>query len=334
MASPIHDRLARTLSTLETIFAAGDPKALEVVEATRARLQTHTYGKYEIGLLNAIARERAAVEMIFGPAISIPTNNGKRSLDAVSVQKANGRSHDVVISNVAGQGLTQTAAATAALAQQLPFLKTIILIGIAAGQPDIENDERDVCLGDIVIGETIIQYDHVKRIAEDEIECRGTNLATPSPSLLSVARSLKAEFEIQGALPWSWELLMAPAGVASHTFARPSQERDPQAALRTYKVPTLNRSGSDRPHIHIGKIGSANMLLKDGVYRDKLHEEHGTIAYEMEGAGVAIAAPMFDAQYIVVRGVCDYGDSTKDDVWQRYSALGAAAVAKQILIKL
>jgi hypothetical protein len=34
---------------------------------------------------------------------------------------------------------------------------------------------------------------------------------------------------------------------------------------------------------------------------------------------------------IVIRGICDYADAHKNDVWQKYAATTAAAFAKELL---
>jgi nucleoside phosphorylase len=34
---------------------------------------------------------------------------------------------------------------------------------------------------------------------------------------------------------------------------------------------------------------------------------------------------------LVIRGICDYADSHKNDVWHRYAAVTAAAYAKEFL---
>lgn len=46
----------------------------------------------------------------------------------------------------------------------------------------------------------------------------------------------------------------------------------------------------------------------------------------MEAAGL-----MNDFPCLVIRGICDYGDSHKNDRWQRYAAATAAAYAKEFL---
>ena len=49
----------------------------------------------------------------------------------------------------------------------------------------------------------------------------------------------------------------------------------------------------------------------------------------MEAAGL-----MNQFSCIVIRGICDYADSYKNDVWQEYAALTAAAFAKELLLYL
>jgi nucleoside phosphorylase len=78
-------------------------------------------------------------------------NAGRTTLGAALVKKDNGYTQHVVIANVTDQGLSQTAAAAASLSQQLPLVRSMILVGIAAGQPDANDPEDDVRLGDVVV---------------------------------------------------------------------------------------------------------------------------------------------------------------------------------------
>jgi nucleoside phosphorylase len=85
------------------------------------------------------------------------------------------------------------------------------------------------------------------------------------------------------------------------------------------------------PRIHRGLIGSANVLLKDAQYRDELRDRLGVRAIEMEGSGVADGAWLDGVGYLVIRGICDYCDGNKNDLWQGYAALAAAAYARAVL---
>jgi nucleoside phosphorylase len=331
---PLGEYVRRAIDQLAELFPPGDAAELDKLEAIRQRLQVHVFGGYETAVLNAIPREFAAVQVTFGPLRKIAVNGGRNSLDVCLIEKSNGHEREIVVAGVTGQGLSQTAAAAASVAHHLPFLRSIILVGIAAGQPDLSSEERDVWLGDIVISESVVQYDHVKREDAGRMTCRGTKLTSPSPELLACARNLIAEMEIPGRNPWSWEKEIVTASQDAPRLARPEPATDPNMALRTYSIPGVHRVARDRPRVQIGTIASANTLLKDERYRDALAKEHRALAYEMEGAGLAISAPIFDAQYLIVRGICDYADMRKNDEWQPYAALAAASFAKSVLINL
>lgn len=78
--------------------------------------------------------------------------------------------------------------------------------------------------------------------------------------------------------------------------------------------------------VHIGKIASADRVMKSASHRDKLAETKEVIAFEMESAGVCDNFPC-----ITIKGVSDYADSHKDSKWQSYAAANAAAAAKTFL---
>ncbi|KAK6348117.1 hypothetical protein TWF718_005932 [Orbilia javanica] len=76
------------------------------------------------------------------------------------------------------------------------------------------------------------------------------------------------------------------------------------------------------PSVHIGKIASADTVMRSGVHRDKLAEIESVIGFEMEGAGV-----WGQENCVIIKGVSDYADSHKNKTWQPYAAATAAAAA-------
>lgn len=81
----------------------------------------------------------------------------------------------------------------------------------------------------------------------------------------------------------------------------------------------------------MGKIGSGNMLLRDAQRREELRIRHGLVAIEMEGAGIGDASWQLNGRFLIIRGVSDYCDSHKTDLWQGYAAAAAAAVARALI---
>ena len=78
--------------------------------------------------------------------------------------------------------------------------------------------------------------------------------------------------------------------------------------------------------VHYGLIASADQLMKDAIARDRLIKEHDILYFEIEAAGLINNFPC-----VVIRGICDYSDSHKNDAWQGYAAVTAASYAKELL---
>jgi nucleoside phosphorylase len=77
---------------------------------------------------------------------------------------------------------------------------------------------------------------------------------------------------------------------------------------------------------HIGKVASADTVMKSGEHRDKIVREESVIGFEMEGPGVSD-----NVSCIIIKGVCDYADSHKSKTWQAYAAATGASAAKAFL---
>lgn len=89
-----------------------------------------------------------------------------------------------------------------------------------------------------------------------------------------------------------------------------------------------------QPRVFTGIVGSANIVLKDSGKRDALRDQHSVKAIEMEGSGVADAAWQLSRGFLVVRGICDYCDTHKNDVWQEYAAAVAAAYTRGLIASM
>jgi hypothetical protein len=63
--------------------------------------------------------------------------------------------------------------------------------------------------------------------------------------------------------------------------------------------------------------------------RDKIGAQcNGALCVEMEAAGVDA-----NRQCLVIRGISDYADSHKNDLWKSYAAGNAAAFTRELLLK-
>lgn len=308
-----------------------DPRERGAITAEVARAHVKLYGKIRYAIINAIPHEFASTIAVFGNAevMPHPTRRSVR-IEYITLNDRLGEPFYVAIAGTTGPGIAQAATATALIKSKCEHVRKVILVGIAAGQENLVDKEKDIRLGDVIVGDKMIQYDYVKR-TDGKFELRGNNLSPGDKQLLNAVDRLLSLQEHKGTAssvkPWDKYI---DRGIATIRSAdRPLE--DPNTRLRKYVKGLVYERSENRPHVHVGTIGSACTLLKDAEYRDSLSVNHGTIAYEMEGAGVAVASSMIDIGYLNVRGICDYGDTRKSDDWQTYASVCAAAVARAIL---
>jgi nucleoside phosphorylase len=204
-----------------------------------------------------------------------------------------------------------------------------LMVGIGGGVPS----SVDIRLGDIVVSHPdagsngVIPYDHGKAIAGGEFE--QTRTVNKPPEIL-----LKA-------IPHLGSHQICDSRMR-HSLKYPGQEKD-KLFQATYdhsmesendqcdkcdKRRLLKRSPrpTSEPRVHYGRIASGNRVMKDGRARDKIAKEHKIICFEMEASGL-----MDHWRCLVIRGICDYADSHKNEHWQNYAAGTAAAYAKKLL---
>ncbi|KKO99136.1 hypothetical protein THAR02_08748 [Trichoderma harzianum] len=84
--------------------------------------------------------------------------------------------------------------------------------------------------------------------------------------------------------------------------------------------------GSQAFKIYFGRIASADIVVTNGLERDKVSSQERVIGFDVNGFGDWENLPC-----IFIKGVCDYADGHKDDSWQNYAAATAAAAAKAFL---
>jgi len=51
----------------------------------------------------------------------------------------------------------------------------------------------------------------------------------------------------------------------------------------------------------------------------------------MEGSGIADATWNFEVGYLIIRGICDYCDENKNDIWQKYASIAASVYTRALL---
>jgi nucleoside phosphorylase len=263
--------------------------------------------------------------------------------------------HNVVIARLPMAGNCFAATVVAQLRNTYPRLRFGLLVGIGGGVPT-STDEGPIRLGHVVVSQPVgqhsgaVQYDHGK--AEANKFVRKGYLAPPPHVLLNAA--LEAQVHRLG---------MSTDPLAAHLnridtskprlrhFKRPKADQDylyepgyihldREKSCKLCGCDTSKRvirdaedsdddsicdNDDDWVVIHRGTIASGEVVMRDGLQRDALAQEHEILCFEMEAAGA-----LNDFPCLVIRGISDYSDSHKNDKWHGYAAAVAAAYAREL----
>ena len=109
---------------------------------------------------------------------------------------------------------------------------------------------------------------------------------------------------------------------------------DPRVINRLFASHAGPSSVEVEHDVHIGSMASGSFVVKDGSYmRSLLDKTSKLLALDMESYGVASAAKMCSTMrrpvsWLVVKGVADYGNSSKADDWHDYCCFVSARFAR------
>jgi nucleoside phosphorylase len=249
--------------------------------------------------------------------------------------------HNVVLACLpAGQIGTNSAAVVATRMQsKFPSLRIGLMVGIGGGVPSAGADIR---LGDVVISQPyathggVVQYDFGKTGGGGRLTPIGFLNMPPTVLLNAISKQRSNHYIDQNALSMHLSNFKRLPQF-SHDGA--GEDVLYEASYNHIGGPTCDRCRKDKtvertPRscqemvIHYGTIASGNQVMKDGITRDRLSVElGGVLCFEMEAAGLMNSFPC-----LVIRGICDYADSHKNERWQPYAAAAAAACAKEVLL--
>ncbi|GIJ48485.1 hypothetical protein Val02_53710 [Virgisporangium aliadipatigenens] len=242
------------------------------------------------------------------------------------------RQHRVVLTTMPRDDTRNAAATCTDMLRTFPGIRCVVLAGVAGGVPSLRRPDRHVRLGDVVVAvDGIVDYGHVRLrdgIAEPRRPVTGVSM-----DLVRAVRRLQVESYDDNSGRWiSW---LTPArDQPMATFRRPPPETDLlvfRGRAVPHPPPAQTGHVEGLPKIHYGKIGCADVLMLDEERRDNLAARHDLLAFEMEAAGVAASAASHGIGWFTVRGIVDYCDRAKNDVWHPYASLTAAAYVRAML---
>ncbi|GKZ32775.1 hypothetical protein AbraIFM66950_002399 [Aspergillus brasiliensis] len=227
--------------------------------------------------------------------------------------------HNIVLTCLPS-GVCGTISAAVVATQLMSTFQSIqfaLLVGIGGGIPSANADIR---LGDVVVARPngrnggVVQYDFGKAPTTG-FERTGI-LNGPPRFLLNALSKVEAN-------QYQKTVNLFPSGPTRTGVHLPVRWMWKVRYVEDRYRPVRH---DDSPVVHYGLVASGNQVVKDSHLRDRLGQELGAYCVEMEAAGLINHLPC-----LVIRGICDYADSHKNDSWHGYAAATAAAYAKELL---
>lgn len=329
--------------------------------------EKRSYGDYSVGWICALPKEQtAATAMLDKRHPDLP----KHINDTNTYTLGSIGAHNIVIACLPkGRYGTNSAANVAALMiRAFSSIKIGLMVGIGGGVP-LKVRLGDVVVstpGGQYPG--VVQWDFGKATEGGTFERTGA-LSNPPSSLLTALAKLETEYELTGSkIPDFLEELKKKYLRLAKRYLKSDSHQDLlfQADYAHVHEPFMNTEGPtggiiessqeeeeyeqrseedgeacpfcDKTKIvkrrrrsmrvHHGLIASGSKVIKDGLYREKLKSALGgdVLCFETEAAGLMNNFPC-----LVIRGICDYCDSHKNNAWQEHAAAVAAAFAKELL---
>lgn len=264
----------------------------------------------DIGVITVIGIELDAMLQAFGAKDSSKVERNQRPYWKVSINSPNeDRDLSVVIGFCAKAGTVSAALRTVRFLQDYsPAL--VVLAGIAAG------DKRKYKLGDVVFATKIAD------LSMAQVEKGVTRVRATIPDMPSDVAQLVGSFRCDASelKKRSWAVL--------EKLGQPYK-----CPRETKQKAAFKKRVSSSPQVHDCVIGSGNLLVRDG---NKFIEYQGIEpqirAIEMEAAGMyhALQDVNPNQAWLVVRGISDFGDKSKDKGYnaQPYASASAAAYVR------
>ncbi|KAI8669857.1 CCHC-type domain-containing protein [Fusarium sp. Ph1] len=288
---------------------------------------------------------------------------------------------NIVLVRLSGTGKSIAAAAVARLQLCFPRLKLILLTGVCGGVPSMVTD-REMSLGDVIVGDSVVPYDHGKQYPNDfKVSHHVGDRVEETTSVRSLIVTLDnrrelIENQVAGFLQRLQNKASSKGEQAKYKYPGTANDRlfepgyhhkhwlstpygcaeccdspsstceksrelsceelgwSDNSVVRRSRLESkrcLEEDGllnkAQAPLVFCGRFASGDTVMKSAEHRDKIAKQYGAMAFEMEGAGVL----QQQLPYIIIKGVCDYADSHKDEAWQRFAAATAASMTRALV---
>ncbi|KAF2802720.1 kinesin light chain [Mytilinidion resinicola] len=262
--------------------------------------------------------------------------------------------HNVVIATCppGETGNVNAGRLTGPMFKTFPNIRMAVLVGIGGGIPSptpSEDSLKNIHLGDVVVGlpgdgkPACVYHDRGRLKLDGKTEILGT-MQNPDWRLADALGILALKYKLgQTTIPKQLERLRSHKEFAHPGFQHDrlfsatchhngDYESNCEACDQDELVQRPQRTKDDKNKVvfHRGRIATGTSVIQDGELRDQISARcDGALCVEMEAAGVDV-----NRKCLVIRGISDYADSHKNDVWKSYAAGNAAAFTRELLCRI
>ncbi|KAK0622158.1 hypothetical protein DIS24_g11345 [Lasiodiplodia hormozganensis] len=272
---------------------------------------------YTVGWIAALPHElAAAIAVLDDVHQGVPKNWEQPETDNNYYSWGRIGTHNIVLACLPNgvYGTNPAAVVSTSMLSSFPHIRVGLMVGIGAGVPGTKGD---IHLGDVVISKPgsksggVVQWDRGQELDDGEFVRTGT-LNKPPLALLTALSGLETKKHLRQ--------------INLGGMAQKVAESYPD-----FGCPAVQDKRPKGPELLFGIIASGNKVIKNEKMRAKIVELAGpdTMCIEMEAAGLMDSFPC-----LVIRGICDWADSHKNDQWHNYAATTASAAAKELLLVL
>ncbi|PLN81271.1 purine and uridine phosphorylase [Aspergillus taichungensis] len=320
---------------------------------------------FHIGILCALPLESRAVRGIFDEIDGFDNDSHftRASTDTGSYTAGKIGPHSVVLGHLPGMGLVDTANFAQRFLSSFAKLQLVLLVGVCGGSPR-DDKCHEIRLGDVIIGTRAIKSD-LGRLYQDGLQSRGgkeDTLGRQSPEIRGFINKLEsykhplrettARYLSQLLAKPEFQMSLYPGSdkdklfnhnyLHKHYDSKVCQCKHPSKSCDAARETLCNQLGCDSQHLiqrnrlqsqvlnspalHFGTMASRDAVIKYADYREYMFRKEKAIGFDMESAGLWEYLPT-----VIVKGVCDYADSHKNNLWQDYAAASAAACTRAVL---
>jgi nucleoside phosphorylase len=248
-------------------------------------------------ILTALPIELAAAKKIFGISEDAQPRYSAHSVHywPVTVQRVDGPA-SCVLASLGTAGNINASSVTSLLLSELKP-KQVLMMGIAAGL------REKMTLGEVIVSERVVYYEGAAALEGGKLAPR-PEMQRPSIAALQDLSTYLANAALSDRL----------------------QER---AEKLDFAIPASSQAGSVAAKLTVSPatIASGEMLIRDPDLFESFRGIHDKACVaEMEAYGVIDACEKQNVPALVIRGISDFGDKSKDNTFHQVASEAAAIV--------